>query len=316
MGSKSDDRKVSLDGPLRIKVPIREVSVDISERSLSMTSTSSPLGIPSPRNLTALMQHLQLLVGREGHRRWCGGTVCREKFPAFLAKMSGRYPIHRNSRQRSYDRKNGRAVVHFVAFPQNDKVLWWLLSNEGVGGLADVRMEDARVARDAMASDGHIELGDYVLLYASKQELRVLADPITGKKKEFSKNLSTWTWKIRGEVLREIRASIAKCCEDDLLGADVAEKSHGLLGQLAALRRRPLFSGIRHQVYTLHKDAHELWLRHPGYRKDASSELIPSLTRTMPKMRRIQIFEVGTKRVTPSAVQPNSSSSNAKRTAP
>lgn len=253
-----------------------------------MTSTSSPLGIPSPRNLTALMQHLQLLVGREGHRRWCGGSVCREKFPAFLAKMSGRYPIHRNSRQRSYDRKIGRAVVHFVAFPQNDKVLWWLLSNEGVGGLADVRMEDARVARDAMASNGHIELGDYVLLYASKRELRVMADPTTGKNKEFSKNLSTWTWKIRGEVLREIRASITECCVTNAAGLDHADKSFGLFGQLAALRRRPLFSGVRRQVYELHMEANDLSLRQPGLR--ASSELILASARSMPKMRRIQVF--------------------------
>lgn len=128
----------------------------------------SPLNLPVPRNQTSLMQHLQLLVGREEHRYWCGGTVPIEKLEAFTYKMAERYPITRNARGRVYDRKRGRAVVHFLVFPIKDGVAWWLLSSAGKGGLADPAMPDFHVSHNAMESAHHIEFEDYVLLYAHK----------------------------------------------------------------------------------------------------------------------------------------------------
>src|ERR1700754_920486 len=152
-----------------------------------MTQDPTPLSLPVPRSATALMQHLQLLAGREGHRHWCGGVVDAQKFSGFVAKMASRYPICKTTRQRTYDRTRGRAVVHLVAQPiDGARIVWWLLSDAGVGGLADCSMPDAHVAADAMSADGHIVFGDYVLLYATKREQRTVVDARTGRPKRFA----------------------------------------------------------------------------------------------------------------------------------
>src|SRR5471032_2997778 len=116
---------------------------------MTLKLKTNVLDLPVPRNKTALMQHLQLLVGREGYRSWCGGTVSREKFAAFADKIARRYPITRNARGRTYDRKLGKAVMQFIAYPLNGKIQWWLLSDGGTGGLADSSSEDAKVTQDA-----------------------------------------------------------------------------------------------------------------------------------------------------------------------
>lgn len=272
-----------------------------------MTTKTDPLELPVPRNRTALMQHLQLLVGREGHRIWCGGVIGREKLAAFVKKMAARYPITRNTRQRTYDRMLGIAVTHFVVFPVGNDVHWWLLSDGGAGGLADERSPDARVARDAMAAEGHITFGDYVLLYASKREWREVECAKTKKSKGFYKQTSTWTWKLRGEVTRELRRSVESCCELLEYGSEggPGQKPWGLRGVLATMRARPLFSGVRTQVLALHREALQLWrprqsiwcARHPAlverYGQRAGA-LVPTeelVATRMPKMRRIRVFD-------------------------
>lgn len=272
-----------------------------------MTTKTDPLALPVPRNRTALMQHLQLLAGREGHRIWCGGVIGREKLAAFVAKMAARYPIARNTRQRVYDRTRGTAVVHFVAYPEADNVHWWLLSDSGVGGLADERSPDARVARDAMAAEGHITFADYVLLYATKREWRDVECPQTNRSRGFYKQTSTWTWKLRGDVVRELRRSVQHCCERLEYGSEGGDgqRPWGLRGVLAATRSRPLFSGVRTQVLALHREAGDLWksrqpvwcARHPslveqyGQRAGALIPIQELLATRMPKMRRIRVFD-------------------------
>lgn len=170
-------------------------------------SLLSALDLPVPRNLTALLQHLQRLIGIEGHQQWCGGTIAVDKLPAFVRKMEQRYPIRRTTRERSYDRRRGRAVMHMIVYPldharcellrtsadtasspvdilaptqphdiardsADGTVAWWLVSSTGAGGLLDALMPDAHVSRDAMSATSHITFRDYVLLYASKRELR------------------------------------------------------------------------------------------------------------------------------------------------
>jgi hypothetical protein len=272
-----------------------------------MTTKFQPLSLAVPRNQTALMQHLQLLAGREGHRIWCGGVIDRTKLAAFVAKMAVRYPITRNTRQRTYDRTRGIAVVHFVAYPLNDKVHWWLLSDEGKGGLSDPAREDTRVARNAMSAEGHITFGDYVLLYATKQEWREVECPKTKESRRFLRQTSTWTWKLRSEVVRELKRGIQCCCEQLEYGSEGGngQKTWGLRGLLAAMRARPLFSGVRSQVLQLHREATDLWKprqklwrdRHPAYVMQygqAAGALIPVrelLASRMPKMRRIRVFD-------------------------
>jgi hypothetical protein len=228
-----------------------------------MKSADAALLIKVPRNKTALMQHLQLLVMRR-HYWWCGGTINTSKLASFAAKMAIRYPITRTARGRAYDRVRGRAAVHFVVFPLTEnKAAWWLLSDEGRGGLNDPMSLDAHIAKNAMASDGHICFTDYILLYAHKKDARKVLDAKTGKEKLVLKDRSTWTWKIADVVINEVKASIERAVANLEYGDEggSGRRPRGVLGILACQRSRPLFSGVRTQVLALHRHADTQWGR-------------------------------------------------------
>ena len=275
---------------------------------------------PVPRNLTALMQHLQMLVGVCRHQYWCGGAIPIDRFPAFASKMADRYPsIGRNARQRSYDRRRGRASVRMVVYPlaaiprhpvphrtsatTSGIVAWWLVSTEGSGGLGDERMPDHRVSADAMLSDSHIEVGDYLLAYVSKLVRRGVIDRRTGVVRPSWQPKSTWTWTLREPVRAEVRAAIVECCKSGRLGrtGDDAGAGFGLLGLLAAQRARPLFSGVRNDVIEFHRLAVDSW-NGAGIGTASSSAggaaervgpppLRQIIATELPLMRRIRIFE-------------------------
>lgn len=271
-----------------------------------VTSAVEPLDLAVPRSATALMQQLQLLVGRERHRIWCGGTIAPGKLAGFAAKINSRYPIGRSTSQRAYDRRRGRAVVHFLAIPHGGSVAWWLVSDRGAGGLADPAAPDAGVARDAMSAHAHIVYADYVLLYASKREPRAVPDRRSGTKTIF-KQVSSWTWKLRGEVMSELRAGIDTCCARLEYGDEggPGRPAWGLRGLLAAQRSRPLFSGVRTQVLELHRYARDAWrpqrsrwlARHPelarryGASAGALRPIADILTNRLPKMSRVLVYD-------------------------
>lgn len=202
-----------------------------------MTSLS-PFDLPVPRNATALLQHLQRLVGVEQLWPYCAGECPLTRLAPLVQKMEQRYPITRNARQRSYDRQNDCAVVHLIVYPllprsQNwsttsgvfslgnasapnakvvealhrdtisSRVAWWLVSTNGRGGLADPNMPDAHVAKNAMLSNEHIEYGDYVLMQAHKKSPQQITDRRTGRTKTVLKSESTWTWKLQWNVIRK-----------------------------------------------------------------------------------------------------------------
>lgn len=230
---------------------------------LSMNASNAALQLKVPRNKTALMQLLQLLVVRH-HYWWCGGVIRTSKLAAFVAKMAARYPITRTQRGRSYDRTRGRAGVHFIAFPiQGYQVAWWLLSDEGKGGLHDPNSPDAHVAKSAMASDGHICFTDYVLHFAHKKDARKVPDTRTGREKLVLKDRSTWTWKLADTAFNETKASIENAAGNLEYGDEGGNgrRPWGVLGILACQRSRPLFSGVRTQVIALHRHADTCWGR-------------------------------------------------------
>jgi hypothetical protein len=286
----------------------------------------SPLLLPVPRNFTALLQHLQRLVGREGHRTWCGGVVPVGKLESFVGKMARRYPILRTTRQRTYDRSRGRAIVHLVVYPivhtgceqwrpwnlpvQRDfdgapmglatylpeHFAWWILSDRGEGGLGDARSPDAHVSYDAMTAGHHISAGEYVLMFATKREPR----QIDGRR--VWAQTSTWTFKLRPEVVSEVLVGVETCCRELTLGAEptVDRKGWGLRGLLAAQRARPLFSGVRTQVIAMHRLADRMWVRGAarelGQMGGTASvgELRPVsevIKHELPKMTRIPVYE-------------------------
>lgn len=279
-------------------------------------SVRSPLDFAVPRNQTATMQLLQRLVGREGHRYWCGGAIAAGKVTRFLDKMAGRYPaILRNTRERSYDRRRGRAAMHMILCSpmngapaaQSPLFQWWLLSDNGPGGLADPSSADAHVAGDAMSANGHLIMHDYVLLYATKRAPHTVTDRRTGHVKRVWTDTSSWTWRIRGPVMAEIRASVDACCQSRELGITPLDGGvgTGLRGLLAAQRARPLFAGVRNQVIDLHRYAGDVWSRHraawvavhPRLAEDHGSEVSFPFRRTrelidiLPTMRQIRIYD-------------------------
>jgi hypothetical protein len=305
-------------------------------------SLTSALDLPIARNLTGLLQLMQRLVGPEEHRHWCGGTMPVVKFPAFLHKMEQRYPVLRTTRERSYDRQRGRAVTHMIIYPIGHRIgdqargspvhelhtalmhdnttardrnqllrpstiSWWLVSSTGTGGLADPTMPDAHVARDAMHADGHITVGDYVLLFATKKEPRSILDSRTGHSRRIFKDVSTWTWKLRSEVFREVRGSIDECCASLNYGTEPTwdHAGSGLRGLLAAQRARPLFAGLRNQVVDLHRYAHDVWetrrrlyvSAHPERKKQHGTDdgalrpINEILKGHLPKMIRLRVYD-------------------------
>lgn len=242
--------------------------------------------------------------------------IAAEKVPRFLEKMAHRYPaILRNTRERSYDRhRRARAAMHLIVCAPVGSDLhgplpvlqWWLLSDEGAGGLADPESPDAHVASHAMSASTHITAHDYVLLYATKRTPHAVTDHTTGRVRRIWADTSTWTWKIRGSVMTEIRASIDECCRSLQLGAETTEEraGWGLRGLLAAQRGRPLFSGVRNQVIDLHRGARELWCRyrtswlaaHPQLLQEQGpiAGTLPSLKETialLPTMRQLRVYE-------------------------
>lgn len=154
--------------------------------------------------------------------------------------------------------------MHFVVFPTGEnQVSWWLLSDEGKGGLHDRTMPDAHIAKNAMAADGHILFTDYILLYAHKKDGRKVPDAKTGKEKLVLKDRSTWTWKLTGAAFNETKASIERATAKLEYGdeGDNGRSAWGVLGILACQRSRPLFSGVRTQVIALHRHADACWGR-------------------------------------------------------
>ena len=276
----------------------------------------SPVQLPVPRNETAAMQLIQRLVGRDGHRHWCGGEISLAKAPSFLDKMFDRYPqLLRNARGRSYDRTRGRAAMHMIVCPPiggahagSPPILqWFLLSDAGKGGLADETSPDFHVSRDAMAYEGHVTASDYVLLYATKRQPRQVPSQRRAGMETVWRNTSTWSWRIQNDVVVEIRAAIRSFCHDLQFGADPsAERAgSGLCGLLAAQRNRPLFAGVRNQVIDLYRYARDdawppyrsAWLQsHPLIARDQGSGAgqilsIHDLTKChLPTMSRIALY--------------------------
>ncbi len=221
---------------------------------------ADPLNLPVPKSKTALMQHLQRLVSW-GTDYWVGGVISPQKFGPLVQKLAQRYPLTRGQRGREYDRQQGRAAVYLVAFPTGDRIAWWVLSGPGKGGLGDPASPDYKAAKRAGAKGEHIVFEDYTLLYATKKERRELVDKRTNETKSVLKDTSTWTWKMTSKALNEVRAELKSCADRLDFGWDDSgtRPPSGLRGALYYQRRRPLFSGVRTQVFELHREAEDLW---------------------------------------------------------
>lgn len=275
-----------------------------------MKLTETILDLPVPTGKTALMQHLQTLVLR-GNQWWIGGVITPPKFLALALKFSNRYPLLRGERGRTYDRSKGLAAFHFVAFPTERGIAWWVLSTSGRSGLDDESSPDHCVAKNAFAANGHLVFEDYVLLYAHKKDARTVVDVRTGKEKQIVKDCSTWTWKMTSQAYAEVTSALKREVKALNYGDDTSPMNlYGVRGTLAFQRRRPLFAGVRTQVIELHRAADSDWSlvkkawlgRHSKlaeqYGENAGKlrPLKEITSKHLPKMTRLKVFGVGTLR--------------------
>ena len=295
-----------------------------------METLTDALSLKVAVSLTAHLQLLQVLVGRDGYRHWCGGRLPASKL-GLARKFAEAYPILRSDTGRAYDRTKGKACVRFLAFPDGDAIAWWLISTAGLGGLADPASPDFKVAKDALRADGHITCQGYVLHFAHKKEANRVKDKRTGKVKTVLKNTSTWTWRMTDETFNAARAFIDKLAEHLEYGDDGLPEGKrrvfGLRGYLLTQRRRPMLSGVRTQVIELHRYAHSAWgaVRNQWRGKNAwavkrygtfAGRLMPLNTvmhEHLPKLGRIRVYGDAPKtladlaRGAPEAVPPRTS---------
>ena len=276
---------------------------------MSSEPTADPIeNLLYPSGKTVLMQQLQTLVLR-GNNYWVGGVSHPDKILGLAYKFAKVYPLTRDERGRVYDRSLGKAGVHFLFYPTERGVVWWLLSGPGKGGL-DARSKepgpDAIQAGNARAKGGHISFEDYVLLFAHKRDARTIQDARTGKEKQVIKDASTWTWKLLdrayGEVVALIRSeAFALNYGNEPIAGKPAD---GLRGALYYQRQRPLFGGVRAQVLQCHREARDAWTprrkrwlqihtRFAEQYGDRAGQLmtLAELTKKhLPKMRRFRVF--------------------------
>lgn len=190
-----------------------------------------------PRNLTALMQHLQRLISA-GHYYWTGDRIPIHKLSGFITKWQPEFHLRADSASRAYRKRTGRASVHLCVSPsylepQALDVPWWMLSTTGKAGLLTAHRLPGTV-RDGRTLEGRLRCGDYELL----EQPKTFRD-LQGK----LKTMTTWTWRITPGRYREWEALLVERAK--------ARDLEGIARIFACLREMPMFAGVRAQVQRL-----------------------------------------------------------------
>jgi hypothetical protein len=189
-----------------------------------------------PRNLSALMQHIQRLASC-GHHFWTADRIPRDKLPGFIAKWQPRFALRADAPARAYRKRTGRASVHLVIPPDfldhaQTEVGWWMLSTAGKEGLLGPGGLPGPV-RDGRTLEGRLACGDYELVQ----------QPKSFKDGAKVKTMTTWTWRITPPRYRAWEA---------LLVERAQQRNYPAIREgLACLMAMPMFAGIRAQVIRL-----------------------------------------------------------------
>jgi hypothetical protein len=203
-----------------------------------------------PRNLTALMQHLQRLV-TSGHYFWTGDRIPVQKLPGLIAKWQPDFHLRADAAARAYRKRTGRASVHLCVHPHYltpevgdmASVLWWMLSSVGTAGLATGVRLPGKVA-DSRTLAGRLRCGDYELLEQPKS----FRD---GRGKV--KTVTTWTWRIAPNRYREWEAWLVERAK--------ARDREGITKIFDGLRAMPMFAGVRVQVDRLAAETNKVLVK-------------------------------------------------------
>lgn len=181
-----------------------------------------------PVNQTALMQHLQRLVG-SGHYYWCADVIPAARLMPFAEKWSA-FALTADIPARAYRKKCGKASVHLCLAPvtedEESAIPWWMLSTEGKLGLASTGQAPG-VVQDCRRVEGRLKYGHYELVRLSKKKAEQGAP-------------ATWTWRLAQQRYREWEAILVERIK--------ARDLPGLAKVEQCLVTMPMFSGVREQV--------------------------------------------------------------------
>jgi len=168
------------------------------------------------------------------------GTVPPHKAGRVGAKFAERYGVDRNSNQRAYARRRGRANARLFLLGQSGQtdLGWWLCVTEGTGCVHAVeRLADAREKRSRIRI-----ADDYELVRRTRSRARGGG--------------VVWTWRMTRECYALWRERIIAACR--------RRDSLQIGRTVSSLYRMPGFSGIREQVGTLAALARSEWRRRHG----------------------------------------------------
>lgn len=190
-----------------------------------------------PRNLTALMQHMQRLVSC-GHYFWTADRIPVVKLAGFAAKWEDKFPLRADAAARAYRKRTGRASVHLCVHPDalagdKQETDWWMLSTPGKEGLQASGQVPGAV-HDCRSLAGRLRCRDYELV----EQPKTFEDK-SGK----VKTVTTWTWRMAPIRYREWEALLVERAKV----RDTVE-----IGRIfECLRMMPMFAGVRSQVIRL-----------------------------------------------------------------
>lgn len=224
--------------------------------------------IPIPRNLTALMQHLQRLV-TTGHVYWTSDRIPIEKLPGFIDKWNSRFQIRADAAARAYRKRTGKASVHLAIHPEylvpgQTESGWWMLSTAGKEGLNAANLLPGQV-RDCRTLEGRIRVQDYELL----------EQPKTYRDKGGKvKTVTTWTWRLVPNRYREWEALLIERAK--------AYDRKAIENLFQHLIQMPMFAGVRSQVLRLQAETNKV-LRKGG---EAPIEMA-----ALPVMRMVKLWQ-------------------------
>lgn len=188
-------------------------------------------------SMATAMTRLQKSVA-SGFLFYVAGEVPASKVEKLVCSFDDRFGLQATDGQRDHARKLGRCTfrLHLFPIPHRTDFAFWLVRNAGEHPLLSTeRWLDAR------ESPVHWVFG---------YELRQLPVPSALREKykrpdqRYAINPVTWTWRIRRDVMDQLRFNIRRWAE---------QRDERLSRLIRSLAQAPGRRGVRHDVHELHK---------------------------------------------------------------
>ncbi len=190
-----------------------------------------------PVTMQAAMVRLQKSVA-SGFLFYVHGEVPASKIEKLVYTLDERFSLQATDGQRDHARKHGRCTfrLHVFPIPYRKDFAFWLVRNAGDHPLlATERWRDSR---------------EDPIRWTFWYELRQLPVPSALREKykrpdqHFAINATTWTWRIRRDVMDHARFNIRRWVE---------QRDERLTRLIRSLAYAPGRRGIRHDVHELHR---------------------------------------------------------------